>query len=245
MTLWDLYNQHFKNATFVDLTHEFFPGQPKFPALPDQTMSTFLSLERGDLFEITQYGFVGQWGTHVDPPGHMHKGGRKLAQLEVRDMLLPLCVLDVSSQVASDPDYCPTLEDVHSWESEHGPIPAGSFMALRTDWSRRWPSPEAMSNADSSGTAHFPGWSLEVLQLLLEERGVTAVGHETTDTDGGIATTLRGSWALESYILGRDAWQLELLTNLDQVPQAGALLMASWPKPQGGSGFPARAVAIF
>ncbi len=245
MSLWDVYNQHFKNATFTDLTHEFFPGQPKFPALPDQTISTFLSLERGDLFEITQYGFVGQWGTHVDPPGHMHRGGRKLAELEVSQMLLPLCVLDVSKKVSSDPDYCPTLEDVHEWERRHGTIPTGSFVALRTDWSKRWPDPLAMSNPDSSGTAHFPGWRLEVLRVLLEERGVAAVGHETTDTDGGIATTLRGSWALESYILGQDRWQLELLKDLDKVPETGALLLASWPKPKNGSGFPARAVAIY
>ena len=83
-----------------------------------------------------------------------------------------------------------------------------------------------------------------MLKALLEERGVVAVGHETTDTDGGIASTRDGDYSLEAYILGRDCWQLELLTNLDKVPEVGALLLASWPNPQGGSGFPARAVAI-
>jgi kynurenine formamidase len=35
-----------------------------------------------------------------------------------------------------------------------------------------------------------------------------------------------------------------MLTNLDKLPPAGALVMATWPKPRDGSGFPARVVAI-
>ena len=245
MSLWDVYDAHFKHAKFTDLTHEFFPGQPKFPALPDQEISNFLKLSDGMLFEIHQYSFVGQWGTHVDPPLHMHAGGRDVAGLSVREMLLPLVVLNVAPQVAANPDYAVTLEDVNAWEAKYRRIPAGSFVALRSDWSKRWPSTERMANRDAAGVQHFPGWSREVLKLLLEDRGVTAVGHETTDTDGGVATSQADSnWSLESYILGLDRWQIELLTNLDAVPEHGALVMATWPKPRGGSGFPARVVAI-
>ena len=245
MSLWGVYNQHLKTAMFTDLTHEFFPGQPKFPALPDQTISQFLKLEDGMLFEIHQYGFVGQWGTHVDPPLHMHQGGRTVAQLEVREMLLPLCVVNCVAQAEANADYTIQPGDVHAWESTHGRIPAGSFVAMRTDWGKRWPSTELMANRDADGVQHFPGWSREVLELLFGERNITAVGHETTDTDGGVACSQPDSnWALESYILGLDRWQIELLTNLDKVPEAGALIMATWPKPRGASGCPARAVAI-
>lgn len=45
-------------------------------------------------------------------------------------------------------------------------------------------------------------------------------------------------------MLGRDRWQIELMADLDQVPEAGAIIVASWPKPLGGSGFPARVFAI-
>ena len=245
MSLWDVYSQHLKTATYTDLTHEFFPGQPKFSALPDQTISNFLKLEDGMLFEIHQYSFVGQWGTHVDPPLHMHASGRNVAQLSVEEMLLPLVVLNVVAQVEANPDYCPTLEDVQNWETKYGRIPAGSFVAKRTDWSKRWPSTDAMANRDENGVQHFPGWSKKVLEFLFIDRNITAVGHETTDTDGGIATSSdTSSWSLESYILGLDRWQIELLTNLDKVPEYGALVMATWAKPRGGSGFPARVVAI-
>jgi len=245
MNLWEVYNQFFKTATFTDLTHTFFPGQPKFPALPDEEHSHFCRLEDGALFDIQKYSFVGQWGTHVDPPLHMILGGRSIDQLEVRETLLPLAVVNVADKVAGDPDYCIQMEDVERWEAQHGPIPFGSLVAMRTDWSKRWPDPAAMANRDADGVQHFPGWSLEVLRFLLETRRVAAVGHETTDTDGGIACSREDSdWALEKYILAHDRWQVELLTNLDKVPEAGALVVVGWPKPKGGSGFPARVVAI-
>ena len=63
------------------------------------------------------------------------------------------------------------------------------------------------------------------------------------DIDPGIAAT-RDDYSLERYILGTDHYQIELLTNLDQVPEAGALVVVSFPKPKGGSGFPARVFAI-
>ncbi len=83
-----------------------------------------------------------------------------------------------------------------------------------------------------------PGWSLPVLRRLFEDRAIRACGHETTDTDPGIATS-RNDYSLERYVLGRNCWQIEMLTNLDQVPEAGALIVATWPKAEKGSGFPA------
>ena len=39
-------------------------------------------------------------------------------------------------------------------------------------------------------------------------------------------------------------YQIELLTNLDKVPEAGAIVVVAFPKPKGGSGFPARVFSI-
>lgn len=100
-----------------------------------------------------------------------------------------------------------------------------------------------MANADTEGVTHYPGWNVEVVQWLVDKRGISAIGHETTDTDQGIVAA-RGSLPTELYILGQDKWQIELLANLDQVPETGALIVASWPKPLEGTGFPARAFAV-
>jgi kynurenine formamidase len=158
-------------------------------------------------------------------------------------MVLQLVVIDIHEQAARDPDYTVTLEDLRTWEKKHGLIPQGAFVALRTDWSKRWPDAARMANKDANGVAHYPGWSLPALRYLYEERKITASGHETTDTDPGLATT-RDDYSLETYVLGRNHYQIELLTNLDQVPEFGALVVASFPKPKGGSGFPARVFAI-
>jgi len=98
-------------------------------------------------------------------------------------------------------------------------------------------------NKDASGVAHYPGWSLPALKYLYEERKIAASGHETTDTDPGIATT-KNDYSLETYVLSTNHYQIELLTNLDQVPESGAIAVVSFPKPKGGSGFPARVFAI-
>jgi kynurenine formamidase len=241
--LWPLYRDVFAGAVFTDLTHAFFPGQPHFPDFPDEERVLLQDYSLGHDGQVHHYAHVGQWGTHVDPPVHYIQGGRTLDEIPVSQMLLPLVVLDISARVAADPDATPRLADVVKWEDRFGRVPPGCFVALRTDWSRRWPDAAAMHNRTADGVAHCPGWSLEVLTYLIEDRQVTAIGHEQLDTDPGQAIS-QGDDSLERYVLSRDRWQIELLTNLDKVPPAGALILASWPKPKDGSGFPARAVAI-
>lgn len=237
-----------KTKKFVDLTHSFEPGIPHWPGFPDERRTTLFWYTEGvgtlgSGFYAQEFCHVGQWGTHVDPPAHFIQGLRTVDEIDVKEMIMPLVVLDVHEKVAQNPDYTITMDDVKAWEAKYGPIPEGAFVAMRTDWSKRWPDMAAMQNKDTEGIAHYPGWSLDVLKYLYEERKITASGHETTDTDPGIATS-KGDYSLEAYILNQNHYQIELLTNLDQVPEAGALVVVSFPKPKGGSGFPARVFAI-
>jgi kynurenine formamidase len=237
-----------RRCRWVDLTHSFSPDIPHCPSFEREHRTTLYHYDEGvgmlgSGFLAHEYRLAGQWGTHVDPPAHFVRGLRFQDEIPVTEMILPLVVLDVHEQVQRNADYCVSLDDVRAWESHHGPIPAESFVALRTDWSRRWPYQELMLNRDSEGIAHFPGWSREVLDYLYVTRGITASGHDTTDTDGGMVVSRREA-PLEAFVLGQNKWQIELLTNLDQVPVHGALAVASWPKPKHGSGFPARVFAI-
>ena len=241
LTLQDAYDV-IQDATFVDLTHAFEPGIPHHPLLPDEERETLATVEEAGFF-IEKFSHVGQWGTHVDPPAHFVEGLRTLDQIPVDEMILPLVVIDVHEKASADHDYTITMEDVMNWETLYGQIPAKSFVAMRTDWSKRWPDGDAMQNQDEDEINHYPGWSQEVLTYLLEERYVTAIGHEPTDTDPGLATS-QDDYSLEYYVLAQNKYQIELLTNLDQVPESGALVIASWPKPKGGSGFPARVFAV-
>ena len=229
-------------ARFVDLTHSFAPGIPHWKAMPDETVSRTFTIAK-DGFNIDIFTHAGQWGTHVDPPAHFHAGMTTVDRIDPRQFLLRLVVLDIHDKVAANPDYVVSMTDVRDRERRHGPIPEGAFVALRTDWSKRWPDQAALQNVDAKGVAHYPGWSAPVLHYLYEQRHITASGHETTDTDPGSATT-HDDYALESYVLGTGHFQIELLTGLDAVPEAGALVMVSFPKPKDGSGFPARVIAI-
>lgn len=246
-SLWDLQKQ-LASKKYVDLTHEFSSGIPHWPGFPDETRKTLYWYDKrpdtqGAGFFAEVFTHVGQWGTHVDPPAHFIKGGRTVDQIDPKEMILPFVVVDVHDECGRNPDYVLSIDRLKKWEMEHGQIPVGAFVAMRTDWSKRWPDAAKMANKDDKGVAHYPGWSLPTLKFLYEQRKITASGHETTDTDPGIATS-KDDYSLENFILSTGHYQIELLTNLDQVTEAGAIAVVTFPKPKAGSGFPARVFAI-
>ena len=239
--LWK-YANVFAKAKYIDLTHVWDENTPHWKGFkPAVTKVIYNHKEHG--FKVHLYTHVGQWGTHVDPPVHFFAGKRTLEDIPCSEMFLPLVVLDCHKQVAADPDYAVTMADVKAWEEKYGPIPTNSFVAMRSDWSKRWPSQKEMMNADAKGVYHYPAWSQEVLEYLYKERKITASGHETTDTDGGLRVS-KDNYGMEAWILEQDHYQVELLANLDQTPEAGAFVVIAWPKPKAGAGFPARVFAI-
>jgi kynurenine formamidase len=232
----------------VDLTLPFYPGMPHREALGDQTIEPLFAHEPGvgrlgAGAQLDRYSLVGQWGTHVDAPVHFGAGMRSVDQLRPDEMILPLVVLDIHAAVASNPDYVVSMEDVRGWERQHGQVPLRAFIALRSDWSKRWPDATAFFNTDARGISHYPGWSEAVLRYLDLERMAVAIGHETPDTDPGIVASA-STYMLESWHLRQDRFQIEMLCNLDRVPAAGAVVLATWPNVKGGSGFPARVIAL-
>src|SRR5437588_6809911 len=122
---------------FVDLTHAFAPGIPKWQGFPDEKRETAYWYEkgRGSLgagFFAEVFTHVGQWGTHVDPPAHFVQGLRTVDQIELKEMILPLVVIDAHAETAKDADYTLTVERVKKWEADHGRVPPGAFVAMRT-----------------------------------------------------------------------------------------------------------------
>lgn len=223
----------------VDLTHTFGPktpvgpgfGQARFtPAVDPRTLEAYTIAHDG--FRATYYATVGQYGTHVDAPAHLVPDGKYLDEIALDEMILPLVVLDDTPFLAADPAHAFSPDDLAAWEKQHGRVPPGAFVALRTDLSRLWDDPARF------GRSPCPAWRADTLAVLFEGRGITAVGHESLATDP--TATREG----ERYVLGHGHWQIEALANLDKVPATGAILVASWPKPERGLGFPARVYAV-
>lgn len=198
-----------------------------------------------DGFFVEQFTVVGQYGTHIDPPVHFVEGARYLDEIDLKDLLLPLYLIDKSQAVAANPDYQITKQDIFDFEEKHGPIAEESFVAFRSDWSKCWPSQDAIRNLDENGVQHTPGWRHDALEYLIVERKVKAVGHETLDTDSGVSVAENGgSLPEEYYLLSKDIYQVEVLNNLDQVPATGSLISIAFPHWEKGSGSPVRAIAI-
>ncbi len=228
------------SKTFVDLTHAFGPDTPVWsgfgqarmsPAVDPKTHKPY-TIEK-DGFRATYYEMAGQYGTHIDPPAHFAQDGITMDKIPLAEMILPLLVFDATPYLGLDPSHAFSLKDLRAWEEQNGRVPGGAFAALRTDMSK-----EFEKDPEKFKRTPFPGWSLEAVKFLVEERGITAIGHESLDAD----TT--GNMATETYLLTSGHYQIEVMANLDKVPAKGALIVVSWPKVKDGLGFPARAFAI-
>ena len=150
----------------------------------------------------------------------------------------------MTEQVAKDVHYAVTVEDIKAYEEKYGAIPDGAFVALYTGWSKHWPDMDAISGIAEDGSENFPGWSMDALKYIYETRNAAASGHETLDTDASVEAAKAGDLACERYILDKGKLQVEVLTNLDRVAPAGALLFVAWPNIEGATGLPARVIAI-
>ena len=231
-----------KKKEWVDLTHTFGPESPHFSAFDAAEFTTLFDHDDG--FFSQSFKFAGQYGTHIDAPIHFVRDTRYLDELGLKELVLPLVVIDKSKESDANHDFTLTVEDILKFEAQHGQIEAGTFVALRTDWSKRWPDNEAFCNKDADGNNRIPGWGLAALQFLFDERKVKAVGHETFDTDSAIDFQKNQALLGEYYVLEQDTYQIELLTNLDKVPAKGAVIFNIVPKPEKASGFPVRSFAI-
>ncbi|OCG07733.1 cyclase [Gilliamella sp. wkB178] len=231
-----------KSKKWIDLTHTFDHNSPHFFMFKSAQIKTLFS--HADGFLAQEFCFPSQYGTHIDAPIHFVPNTRYLHELELHELVLPLIVIDQSQRAQRDPNFSLSKEDVIAFEQEHGQIEAGSFVALRTDWSKRWPSQSAMENKDVDGNNQIPGWGMDALQFLFEDRKIKAIGHETFDTDS--AKEFRKNQALkgEYYVLEQDTYQIELMTNLDKLPTKGAVIFNIVAKPNQASGFPVRSFAI-
>ncbi|HEX9887143.1 MAG TPA: cyclase family protein, partial [Longimicrobiales bacterium] len=146
-----------------------------------------------------------------------------------------------SAETSADPDFLLTPPRIEAWEAEHGRIPAGAWVLLRTDWSKRT-APSDFLNVGEDGP-HSPGLRKDATELLIE-RDVLGVGVETIGTDAGQAGTFDPPFPNHTFMHGAGKFGLASLTNLDQLPPTGALVIAAPLKIVDGSGSPLRVLAL-
>lgn len=233
-----------KAKEWVDLTHNVNPDIPRFGQFEPIQEKTLYTIQK-DGFYAKQYTLVSQYGTHIDAPIHFDVDStRDVSSISLKEMMSPLYVLHLQDEVEKNHDFSVSIQDILDFEEKHGRIEEHAFVAFCSNWSKRWDDPESFYNFDKQGLAHTPGWSLDAVKFLINERNVAAIGHESLDTDSAKDCREAGYLYAEQAILLADRYQIEVMTNLDKVPPVGAIIINSVPKIDNATGFPVRSYAI-
>ena len=179
-------------------------------------------------------------GDHLTP---FAAEGIPTDKIPLENLIAPAVVIDVSARTAEDRNYRLSAEDVLAFEDQYGRIKPGTVVLLQTGWSRYWPDAVAYLGDDTPGDAsnlQFPSYGAEAARLLVEERRVALLGVDTASIDYGKSA----DFVVHRIAAAENVGGLENLTGLDQLPPANFVVMALPMKIQGGSGGPARVVAL-
>ena len=182
-------------------------------------------------------------GTHMDAPIHFAQGKLTADKVPLAAMMGPAVVVDVSAAATSDRDYRLRVDDLERWEAKYGRIPDGAIVLLRSGWGRFWPRKlEYLGTAQKGDVAnlHFPGFSKEAAEWLVAQRNIDAIGVDTPSIDHGPSK----DFIVHQIINGANKPAFENVANLDRLPESGATFIALPMKIGGGSGAPARIIAV-
>jgi kynurenine formamidase len=228
----------FETWKVVDLTHPLTPEIPLWTGDPAIEISPWATYDKEGYF-INRMAIGEHSGTHWGTPNSFIQGARSAEQFTAAELVVSAVVIEIRHQ-AKDPDYRLRLDDIHAWEARNGEIPPQSLVILYTGWQERWHRPSAFLNTDADGVYHFPGFGAEAANFLVGDRQVKGLGTDTHGIDPGNDKTYGAS----SAIYAADGIVLECLCGLDQLPPMGATLVIGGLPIEGGSGSPARVVAL-
>src|SRR5687767_7356299 len=131
----------------VDLTHPFSPALPVYPGYKPVQIRPRFSIAT-DGFAANEVTFDEHTGTHVDAPSHFVAGATSADRLAADRLIAPLVVISIAARAAKDPDTLVSVDDVVQWEKQHGRVPAGALVAMRSGWDERISSPDRFFNRD-------------------------------------------------------------------------------------------------
>nr|WP_064570372.1 cyclase family protein [Gordonia sp. LAM0048] len=236
----------------VDLTAPLSDRTPVLP-LPDGMEP----IPRFSLEELARYDERGETsyqngihtgehvGTHFDAPCHWitGRGLADVSRVPASHLIGPFVVIDKSKEVVDDPDFLLGVDDVLDWERSYGPLPEGGWLLYRTGWDRRADDEVQFINADGDGP-HTPGMSVECAEWLATQSPIRGIGVETVGIDAGQAYAFDPPFPCHHHLLGAGKYGVTQLRNLESLPATGGVLVVAPLKIVGGSGSPARVMAL-
>ena len=202
--------------------------------------------ERGPAWYWNWFEVGEHVGTHFDAPCHWVTGKDKACvdDIPAREFVGPAAVIDVTADVAKNPDFVATRDTILAWEASHGRIPMGAWVVLRTGWGARANDAKAFLNVGADGAPHYPGFGKESADFLTTERNILGVAVEQVGTDAAVGATATPPFPNHSTMHGAGKFGLTQLANVDKLPESGAIVIATPLKIRRGSGSPVRVIAI-
>ncbi|HHS94500.1 MAG TPA: cyclase family protein [Rhodobacterales bacterium] len=222
----------------MDMTHTYDADFPTYFGAPGISVEqNFNFAEHG--FNLKTLTINEHTGTHIDAPLHFSADGKSVDEIPVENLVAPLCVIDIKARAAENADAQVTPDDIKAWMAEHGEIPAGACVAMNSGWDKHVAS-DKFRGADAEGKMHFPGFHIEATKMLMEETGAASMAVDTLSLDYGVSADFATHYAW----LPSGRFGIENIANLDMVPATGATLVIGAPKHRGGTGGPARLIAL-
>jgi kynurenine formamidase len=235
------------SGSFLDLTYAFDDDSIFWPTAPEFELTTeFEGMTPGG-FYYSAYSFslAEHGGTHLDAPVHFAAGKMTNDELPLEQLIGPAILIDVSEKAMADADYLISVADFEAWEKDHGQIPDGSIVLIRTGFGSFWPDKArylgtAERGVDAVPDLHFPGLDPVASKWLVDNRNIHAFGLDTASIDRGQSTLFES----HQILYGADIPGFENVANLDQLPATGFSVIALPMKIRGGSGGPLRIIAV-
>jgi kynurenine formamidase len=221
----------------VDLTHTLSASFPL--TWPNPFVLEQVSKLGKDKWNAYRWHIQEHSGTHIDAPLHCTQGWS--ADLIPAEQLVgPLVVVDIRAAASIKADAQLTPDDIKAWEKQHGPIAAGAVVALFSGWETRVNDARKFFGLDDKGGYHFPGFHVEAVQFLQEQRQIKGIATDTLSLDPGVSA----DFPVHHYWLNQSKWGLENVAGLGQLPAKGSTIIVGAPKIAGCTGGPSRVLAL-
>jgi kynurenine formamidase len=238
----------FPKGKIVDLSHAFdaqtiyWPTEQQGFVLEKEQAGV---TDKGYYYASNKFGAPEHGGTHIDAPRHFSANGNTLDQVPLDQLMGSAILIDVTKQCEANRDYLISVDDFNGWEKQHGQIPGGAIVLLRTGFAKYWPDRTKYMGTDERGAAavaklHFPGLSPEAARWLTTNRSIKAIGLDTPSIDYGQSTMYES----HQVLFAKNIPAFENLGDLSSLPAEGFFVIAMPMKIAGGSGGPLRVAAI-
>ena len=244
----------FASRKAIDLTHPVgentvaWPTATKFSTA--NVIKTWVGVEGegGYWYEARDINQAEHSGTHMDAPAHFAKGAWHTSDIPLERLAGPGVKISIEKRAGKDKDTGLTVEDIYTWEEEHGDIPDGAVVIVHTGHGRWYddkvkyfgrPVDKDLPENDTEHL-HFPGVEPEAAKWLVANRKIVGLGIDTPSTDKGQSRDFQ-----THQVLGQaNIWGLENLARTDELPSHGFVVYNMVHKLEGGSGGPTRVIAI-